>query len=112
MSFLDWRLCGFITELIKKENITGKINESILISTFGRIKSPCVFLFGFGEKKLLETSYQSSLQNILTMLKKVHVKNFALSLPSGFKSAAKIAQLLLQKPLPVQLAGIFDPNTK
>lgn len=112
LSFIDWRLCGTISDLIKNGDITGKINESILLSTYGRIKVPCVFILGWGEKDNLESNFKTNFQNTLTILQKAQIHDFALDLPGNLTHAKKIAQLLLKEKLPLRLTGIFDPDAK
>ncbi|MDA0712752.1 MAG: hypothetical protein O2897_02055 [bacterium] len=112
LSFLDWRLCGGIAELIKSGEITGKLNESILLSTYGRIKSPCVFIFGWGEKETLVSNFKANLQHTLDVLQKAQISDCALSLPVNLANAKDIAKLLLKEKLPLRLSGIFNPDTK
>ncbi len=112
LGLLDWRLCGSISELIRQGTITGQDDESVLISTYGRIKAPCVFLFGWGEKKMLITSYQSSLHRMFSALKKARIASCALAMPFDYEDGRKLGPVLMEKKLPFELTGIFEPKAK
>ncbi len=112
LGLLDWRLCGSISQLIRQGTITGQDDESILISTYGRIKAPCVFLFGWGEKKTFNDSYQSNLHRMFSSLKKAKIKTCALAMPIDYEDAIKLAPVIMQKTYPFELTGIFEPKAK
>ncbi len=48
---LDLALSGAIREILGRKEIVGKLNESLLMHTFGRISSPRVLLVGAGKRR-------------------------------------------------------------
>ena len=107
LSFLDWRLCGSISDLITSGAITGQTDESILLATQGRIAARRVFLFGWGERKFLANTCQTNLHRMLAELKRAKVDSCALAVPDNCDEAMKAVHHLTSKILPVQLVGIF-----
>lgn len=50
---IDTRLRGQLTSLIRQERFTGEMGQSLLLSTFGKIKAARVVLIGLGDRTTL-----------------------------------------------------------
>lgn len=50
---VDWRLCGFLSSLIRAEQLTGEPDRWILVPSAGRLGVPRVLVGGLGEPAAL-----------------------------------------------------------
>jgi hypothetical protein len=48
---IDWRLCGFPSELLVAGRYAAKRGEVLLVPTFGRLASPCALFLGLGRRR-------------------------------------------------------------
>ncbi|MBI67427.1 MAG: leucyl aminopeptidase [Chloroflexi bacterium] len=58
---IDKALGGAISELIKEKEITGKLGESTLIHTFGKIPAKRILIMGLGKREKFSTSVVRSI---------------------------------------------------
>ncbi len=47
-ALVDWRLNGKVSQLIEEERLQGKLGESLLMPTKGRLQASALFLYGLG----------------------------------------------------------------
>lgn len=59
--YLDWRLCGRLSRMIKAGQFTGARGEALLTSTLGRIPAGRVFLLGMGDPNADRAELQAGL---------------------------------------------------
>jgi hypothetical protein len=48
---IDWRLCGFPSELLVAGRYSAKRGEALLVPTFGRLTSPRALFLGLGRRR-------------------------------------------------------------
>jgi hypothetical protein len=48
--YLDWRLCGALSQAMLARHFEGEVGEALLVPAFGRLKLKRVFVFGLGEQ--------------------------------------------------------------
>ncbi|MCP4504057.1 MAG: hypothetical protein GY822_29380 [Deltaproteobacteria bacterium] len=84
--FVDWRLCGRVSQEILAENFSGDVGERLLMPTWERIPAERLLLFGFGATATLEKNTGEVLSSLGATLEKLAVKRVALALPNGGKN--------------------------
>ena len=106
--FLDFRLCGQIASLWKNKQITGNLDETILLSTNNRINAKSVFCFGLGDSMTLMYSAQSKLQWVFSILEKAKVTSCAFDQPYGSVEFAQTLQVAKNQNLSFEWQGVFN----
>jgi hypothetical protein len=98
--WIDWRLNGKLSRLLRENKLTGDWKEATLIPTQGRVTPRLTLLLGLGEVK--EYNYlrlrELSLL-LLEILKKLEAINICLSLPyeEGYHvGCSKLAEVLIR----------------
>jgi hypothetical protein len=46
----DWRLCGWLSNLLLASRVSGEIGEAVLATTHGRLRAPRLLLVGLGSR--------------------------------------------------------------
>jgi len=97
----DWRLCGRISRLVKKQRATGEVGEQILMPPGGRLPFPSLFVFGLGQiDGFSEGSYREQVQRILAVLDAAKIKSFALQPPgraTGLIAARRALEIWMEE---------------
>lgn len=79
--FLDWRLCGALSQLMLDHHFDGKKGESLLMPSQGRVSPKEILVLGLGQKENLKTeSLPQQVQVLLTKLLAKKSTSFCLSL--------------------------------
>lgn len=96
--YVDWRLCGALSRVLKQGFFTGVKSDWLLLPSDGRIPIPRIFAVGLGARKTLDASaLGAALANAAQVLDKAKVESVALELPgSGQVDEAAQAQALQQ----------------
>lgn len=96
--YVDWRLCGALSRVLKQGFFTGVKSDWLLLPSDGRIPIPRIFAVGMGARKNLDASaLGAALANAAQVLDKAKVESVALELPgSGQVDEAAQAQALQQ----------------
>jgi hypothetical protein len=50
---IDWRMCGFVSQLIEEGRLSGEVGEHMLLATGGRLRAPRALLVGLGDRDQL-----------------------------------------------------------
>lgn len=121
--YVDWRLCGSLSQVLKKGFFTGVKDDWLLLPSDGRLPFPRVFAVGLGRRASLDKEALGQvLASAARVLAKARVESVALEIPSGAKldeaaQAAALQQhflpgfkgrqvaLLAEKPLAKLLPG-------
>lgn len=78
--FVDWRLHGSLSRLIRQERFSGKLMESCLLPSWDRVPMEKVFLFGLGAvPELSVTRFNRISGEIISTMSRVQANTFALS---------------------------------
>jgi leucyl aminopeptidase len=94
--YVDWRLCGALSRVLKQGFFTGVKDDWLLLPTDGRLPIPRIFAVGLGVRKELDAgALGRALANAAQVLGKAKVEAVALELPGGgrFDEAAQAAAL-------------------
>jgi len=96
--YVDWRLCGALSRVLKQGFFTGVKSDWLLLPSDGRIPIPRIFAVGLGARKDLDAgALGAALANAAQVLDKAKVESVALELPgSGRVDEAAQAQALQQ----------------
>jgi hypothetical protein len=78
--YLDWRMCGSLSRILKSGFFTGQTGERLLTSSEGRVKPERVFAMGLGKRaSVTPLGLEHALGNAAGMLKKAHVTSVVLT---------------------------------
>jgi len=108
--FLDWRLGGAISALIKKRYITGERGEQVLTAPGGGLKIGRIFLFGWGPSSKVDDDGRTRLAHVVKVLEDAGVKSVAIDLPYPGEELLDLVDACLRKPLGAKLVGVFAPE--
>ncbi len=82
--FVDWRLCGALSRVLKGGFFTGVKGDWLLVPSDGRLPFPRIFVVGLGARKALDAgSLGQALANAAQVLDKAKVESVALEIPGG-----------------------------
>jgi leucyl aminopeptidase len=82
--FVDWRLCGALSRVLKAGFFTGVKDDWLLLPSDGKLAVPRIFVVGLGRREALdEEALGEALGNAARVLLKARVESVALELPSG-----------------------------
>ena len=100
--YVDWRLCGALSRVLKAGFFTGAKDDWLLLPSDGRMPIGRIFAVGLGARKSLDTATLGRvLANAAQVLAKANVESVALELPSGGRvDEAAQAEALQQHFLP------------
>jgi len=97
MSLIDWRMCGGVATLVKNGLMTGCVDESVLLSTQGRLRANRIFFFGWGDDKIVQQSMHSRMHWMISCLHKAKAESYAMMVPDNCPAAYKAATSILKK---------------
>ena len=100
--YLDWRLCGSLSRVLKGGFFTGVKDDWLLLPSDGRVPIGRIFAVGLGSRKNLDAAALGrAMANAAQVLAKANVESVALEIPGGggVDEAAQ-AQALQQHFLP------------
>ncbi|HEX8705063.1 MAG TPA: M17 family peptidase N-terminal domain-containing protein [Myxococcaceae bacterium] len=100
--YVDWRLCGALSRVLKKGFFTGAKDDWLLLPSEGRLPFPRVFVVGLGRREALD---REALGHVLAsaakVLAKAKAESVALEIPTGTHlDEAAQASALQQQFLP------------
>lgn len=100
--YVDWRLCGSLSRVLKGGFFTGAKEDWLLVPSDGRMPIGRIFAVGLGTRKSLDTATLGRvLANAAQVLAKANVDSVALEIPFGGQvDEAAQAQALQQHFLP------------
>lgn len=97
----DWRLCGQLSRLIKKQRVHGELGEHVLMPTGRRLGFDSIFLFGLGPSESFDDErYREQVREIRSVLDAARVKSFALQPPgraTGLIAARRALEIWMEE---------------
>ncbi len=109
--FLDWRLCGELSRILKTGFFTGVPGEALLLPGSGRVPARRIFAVGLGKAaKVTAGGVGHALEKAADMLSKAQVNSVALAFPPLSKDVARDA--LIEKHFAAKFQGavaVFSP---
>jgi len=100
--YVDWRMCGALSQIVSNAFFTGARKDCLLIPSGGRIAIPRVFALGLGNAKSLSAvGLGDAMANAARVLTRAGVSAVALEIPgAGAVSESTRAAALLNQFLP------------
>ncbi|MBZ4420034.1 M17 family peptidase N-terminal domain-containing protein [Myxococcus sp. RHSTA-1-4] len=82
--YVDWRLCGALSRVLKNGFFTGAKDDWLLLPSDGKLSVPRIFVVGLGSRKALNAGALSeALANAGRVLSRAKVDAVALEIPGG-----------------------------
>lgn len=112
--YVDWRLCGRISDLFRKGVITGASKEKVLVPTLGLIGQANgpkrIFLFGWGPQKSILDGATERLAWMADVLLRAGIERVAIALPEPAVVLLGLVDDHVRKPLGDKCAVVFGPD--
>ena len=82
--YVDWRLCGALSRVLKNGFFTGAKDDWLLLPSDGKLSVPRIFVVGLGSRKALNAGALSeALASAGRVLSRAKVDAVALEIPGG-----------------------------
>ncbi|HEY4222113.1 MAG TPA: M17 family peptidase N-terminal domain-containing protein, partial [Myxococcota bacterium] len=78
---VDWRMCGRLSDLLRRGVITGAAREKVLLPTLGMIPCKRIFLFGWGPRAGLLDGATQRFAWMVDVLLQAKIDRVAVALP-------------------------------
>lgn len=80
--FVDWRLCGALSRVLKAGFFTGASGDCLLLPSEGRLPMPRIFVMGLGSRRALDTEgFGAALASAAEVLQRAKIESLALEVP-------------------------------
>ena len=106
--FIDWRMCGEISNLIRNQSFTGQAGEILLMSGRGRLAPVRLILMGWGLSNELESEINPRCSQLINLVENAASKKVAVVLPEPCDKIIGTCQPILSMGLNQKLVGIFE----
>jgi len=97
----DWRLCGQLSRLLKRERFRGERGEHLLMPPGRRLRFARVFVFGLGAAAdWSDERYREEIREISAVLAAAGVKSFAIQPPgraTGLVAARRALEVWMEE---------------
>ncbi|MFY1825622.1 M17 family peptidase N-terminal domain-containing protein [Myxococcus fulvus] len=82
--YVDWRLCGVLSRVLKGGFFSGVKADWLLLPADGKLEVPRIFVVGLGARKALDAqALHEALAEAGKVLSRAKVASVALEIPSG-----------------------------
>ncbi len=114
--YVDWRMCGRISDLLRKGVVTGASREKVLVPTQGRVGQQTgtgpkrIFLFGWGPQKSILDGATERLAWMVDVLQTAKIERVAIALPEPAIVLMGLVDDHVRKPLGDKCAFVFGPD--
>lgn len=104
--FVDWRLCGALSRILKDGFFQGVPGEKLLVPTWGQVPAPKLFAVGLGRaSSVTALGLEHALAQAAEMLSKAQVSSVALAFPTLPKEVDGVRDELLGRAFLPRFAG-------
>ena len=110
LAYLDWRLCGRLSALVRSGAITGADGEKVLYPTLQRITPERILLLGWGERKKMLDGADGRFAAMMRAADELGARRIAVVLPEPAADLAGLVQEHLADALGERLVGVFLPD--
>jgi hypothetical protein len=96
--YVDWRLCGALSRVLKGGFFTGAKDDWLLLPSDGKLSVPRIFVVGLGSRQGLDSGALSeALAGAGRVLTRAKVDSVALEVPAGARTDDAARAEALQK---------------
>jgi len=93
LGLIDWRLCGFVSQLLTSGRVGGALLETVLVPARPKLSVDKLFLFGLGSAaELGETQRASAIVHMLDTMARARVRTSAMVLPGRSTGAVRAVE--------------------
>lgn len=104
--FLDWRLCGGLSRVLKAGFFTGAPGEKLLLPSSSQVPAPKIFAVGLGRaSSITPLGLEHALSQAGTMLTKAQVASVALTFPTLPRTVLDSRDELVGRTFTASFAG-------
>ena len=112
--FLDWRMSGRLSRLLKSAFFTGAAEDQLLVTTEGALPIPRVFAVGMGRTGILQRErVDALLERAAEILNRAGIREVALELPPGAALEPEVRRSALEqgflKTFKGQRVAVLEP---
>ena len=106
--FIDWRMCGEISNLIRNQSFSGEAGEILLMSGRGRLSPVRLILMGWGPANDLENAINSRCSQLIGLVERAASKKVAVALPEPCDRIIETCESILSLGLQDSFVGVFE----
>jgi hypothetical protein len=112
LGFLDFRLCGALSRVVKSGFFKGEPGEKLLVPTDGRVPAGKVFVVGLGQRRTMTPAgVEHALASAASMVTRAGAESVALTLPLLSPSIDAVRAELVERGFAANFSGrvvLFD----
>jgi hypothetical protein len=109
LGILDWRLCGRLSRLVEAGEITGAVDERVMVPTAGMLKVPFVVVSGWGSPADARADGAARIAGIGAMLEQLKAAKVAFAFPEPARALIHLAPEV-ERVLGPRLAACFGAD--
>lgn len=109
-AYVDWRLCGQLSRLLKRGVVTGERREKVLMPSGGRLPPTRLLLFGWGPSATLTEGATEQLRWMADVILEVKAERAVVALPEPARPLLSLVDEHLKKRLGDRLIAVFEPE--
>ncbi|MBL8914377.1 MAG: peptidase M17 [Archangium sp.] len=104
--FVDWRLCGEFSRILKTGFFTGTPGDKLLLPTESRVPARKLFAVGLGKtSSITALGLEHALSSAATMLTRAQIESVALAFPSLPGAVASAREELIARAFAPHFQG-------
>lgn len=108
--YVDWRLCGQLSALVRAGVITGAHGEHVLVPNHGPLVPRRIFVFGWGPQASLEDGAPARFERMARVLADAGCESVAVGLPEPGARLVHLVEDHVRKALGARCVAVFGPD--